>query len=139
MRSIHMTFNSTLKWDGSQFYELPLCCHGRIYLHTLLVELLWTSAEDFCFAKQIVIWWVFKFTLKNGRLVFLQLSAEIFVSKLRVGMTDSVADQNKQKVRRIWKQQQLHGGHKINSRMWSKFIFQWQSKNIQQNLKKNWE
>ena len=42
------------------------------------------------------------------------------------------------KVRQIWKQQQLYGEHKINSRMWSKFIFQWQCKNIQKNLK-NWE
>ena len=81
---------------------------------------------------KMVVWFFFNCQLRSDspNWDFLSLSSFQAVS------ADSVADQNKQKVRWIWKQQQLHGGHKINSRMWSKFIFQWQSKNIQQNLKK---
>ena len=60
---------------------------------------------------KMVVWFFF-----NCQLRFLSLSWEM------EWLTDSVADLNKQKVCRIWKQQQLHGGHKINSRMWSKFF-----------------
>ena len=53
-----------------------MSCHYDFVVGYILIHFWSNCYEYLLIARQIFIWWVYKFTLKNGRLVTSQLSAK---------------------------------------------------------------